>query len=424
MTVGLEYVAGKLSGQSVGYQSRGTLDSNVGRSGQPFPLVRSASARTAEQRALDYEYNSVDEDEDGIPDKAPVRTTSYNSGVVRLASPAYDNTQTTIRLVDPAPAPASAPVPVRTTNYNSGIVRLTSPAQVSNDNTPTTIRLVDQAPVRTTNYDSGVVRLTSPVSFDSTRQHSSVRVVDPAQYSKSSSVRFISPSKTSSFVSPTIVRVADPAPVETFQPNTVRLVSSAKTSSYPTPTIVRVADPYTQISQVRAVPSTGRLVSSSRGSYYRPAQSIVRVVDSVATNEQTPAIFRVANNRGATYQSSVPSISQQVVETPAFRSPVSTNYDDSKTVVRSQNVVPSTGPLDDFLRKIETNSRSADSYETFDDDDISTAIFVSSVQQPSQQQQQQQQSQQPLQQQQFQQQSQVAQDDSISVDAVGLSRSN
>lgn len=61
-----EYISGKESGSSVGFVPSGTL--------VPVPIVRAIPS--AEQRALDYQYSSVDADEDGIPDNkasGPVR---------------------------------------------------------------------------------------------------------------------------------------------------------------------------------------------------------------------------------------------------------------------------------------------------------------------------------------------------------------
>jgi len=59
-----EYAAGKdRSGKSVGFKSsRANLPLNPS-------ILRTVSS--PEQKALDYQYSSVDEDEDGIPDKAP-----------------------------------------------------------------------------------------------------------------------------------------------------------------------------------------------------------------------------------------------------------------------------------------------------------------------------------------------------------------
>lgn len=54
----IEYVAGKESGSSIGFVPRGDL--------VPVPIVRSVP--TAEQQVLDYQYSSVDANEDGIPD--------------------------------------------------------------------------------------------------------------------------------------------------------------------------------------------------------------------------------------------------------------------------------------------------------------------------------------------------------------------
>ncbi|XP_032786901.2 uncharacterized protein LOC116924489 [Daphnia magna] len=57
----LEYIAGKESGSTVGFVPSGAL--------VPVPIVRSIA--TAEQKALDFQYLSVDDDEDGMPDRLP-----------------------------------------------------------------------------------------------------------------------------------------------------------------------------------------------------------------------------------------------------------------------------------------------------------------------------------------------------------------
>ena len=65
----------------------------------PIPIVRSIP--TAEQKALDYQYSSVDEDEDGIPDKAPghVRVILTPSQPIAIpAAPAPVVQQTKVRL--------------------------------------------------------------------------------------------------------------------------------------------------------------------------------------------------------------------------------------------------------------------------------------------------------------------------------------
>lgn len=69
----IEYEAGKTSGKSVGFIPSGGLS--------PFPVVRNVVS-TAEQKALDFEYSSVDEDEDGMPDNMP----STGTQQVRLAT--------------------------------------------------------------------------------------------------------------------------------------------------------------------------------------------------------------------------------------------------------------------------------------------------------------------------------------------------
>ena len=66
-----EYVAGKEAGQSVGFIPSGPLVA--------APVARSSVASSAEQRMLDYQYSSVDDDEDGYPDSPPGKTATGTS---------------------------------------------------------------------------------------------------------------------------------------------------------------------------------------------------------------------------------------------------------------------------------------------------------------------------------------------------------
>lgn len=52
----LEYVSGKTAGESTGFQSTG---GNL----SPFPVLTGKSS--PQQKQLDYQYSSVDENEDG-----------------------------------------------------------------------------------------------------------------------------------------------------------------------------------------------------------------------------------------------------------------------------------------------------------------------------------------------------------------------
>lgn len=117
----LEYVAGKLTGRSVGYQARGSHIPVVSREQlNTFPIVRTVGTN---QRALDYEYKSVDADEDGFPDDAPTaaKQTTYEPVVVRVVettgkSDAYGSKTTA--------STSSEVVPVKT-----GKVTVTAPVK-------------------------------------------------------------------------------------------------------------------------------------------------------------------------------------------------------------------------------------------------------------------------------------------------------
>ncbi|XP_046439323.1 uncharacterized protein LOC124190597 [Daphnia pulex] len=123
-----EYVAGKLSGQSVGFQARGTSISQDGRTSLPFPFIQTAP-KSVEQKALDYQYTSVDDDEDGFPDSAPFNgNNGGNVRVVSLAKDAYSSGTTVVRVADQ--------------NYAVSDVRVSTPTKTTYETTAGNIRLV------------------------------------------------------------------------------------------------------------------------------------------------------------------------------------------------------------------------------------------------------------------------------------------
>lgn len=140
----VEYVAGKVSGKSVGFQAKGDSIPLISKAQEtPFPIIRTFSA---EQRAFDYEYNSVDEDEDGMPDKAPgvrgISTESkYGGETIRVTPVIKLETYATapvIRAVETVPTLketyGSSPVVVRVVEtepeYPATVVRLTTDTAV------------------------------------------------------------------------------------------------------------------------------------------------------------------------------------------------------------------------------------------------------------------------------------------------------
>ena len=86
----VEYVTGKESGRSVGFQP----------TGQNLPAVRLPEPEE-QQKHLDFQYFSVDDDEDGIPDAAP------DNVLVPAAVPAVAaiSTLTPVTRFVPAPSP-------------------------------------------------------------------------------------------------------------------------------------------------------------------------------------------------------------------------------------------------------------------------------------------------------------------------------
>ncbi|EFX89732.1 hypothetical protein DAPPUDRAFT_303139 [Daphnia pulex] len=363
-----EYAAGKMSGQSVGFQARGSLIPEESRSSaQPFPFVRSATTKSVEQKAFDYLYTSVDDDEDGFPDSAPVRTAE----VVRLSSPtqiSYDSAPTIVRVADPYDASVSnirTVTPVRNNNYNSGAVRLSLPTKVSSA-VPTVVRVADP-------YAPTISDVRAAVTVDRSN-YEDVRLVSPAKKSYVtgvSDVRVLSPTKTST--------------------ETVRLAAPSRSSYGSTKTVVRVVDQsddgYGKVEDDRVA----------------PAPAVTRV-----SYEKAPAVVRVVNREKAAYD----TIVKQTIEQPiVVGKTVSQISEVSVPVFRSQgpsygsSAVRSTGRLDEFLKSLKKSNRnSGNSYNSYGS---SAATFVNQDQfvQPTQD-------------------FQVVQDDasSVSIDSVGFSR--
>ncbi len=117
----------------MGFQARGTSIPQVGRKFLPFPFIRTAP-KSVEQKALDYQYTSVDDDEDGFPDSAPVN--GNNGGDVRIVSPAkdsYNSGTTVVRVADQISAAAVSDV------------RVSTPTKTTYETTAGHIRLVSQS---------------------------------------------------------------------------------------------------------------------------------------------------------------------------------------------------------------------------------------------------------------------------------------
>lgn len=97
---GLRRLVEYVSGRHVGFQASGThlpqiLDQGVAGA--------SAEARTAEQKSQDFEYFSVDDDEDGIPDRVPAIST------VKISPPQAAPAIPLVNFFPAAPAAASPP---------------------------------------------------------------------------------------------------------------------------------------------------------------------------------------------------------------------------------------------------------------------------------------------------------------------------
>ncbi|XP_046645076.1 uncharacterized protein LOC124335285 [Daphnia pulicaria] len=363
-----EYAAGKMSGQSVGFQARGSLIPEESRSSaQPFPFVRNVATQSVEQKAFDYLYTSVDDDEDGFPDSAPVRTAE----VVRLSTPtqiSYDTAPTIARVADPYDASVSnirTVTPVRN-NYNSGAVRLSLPTKVSS--APTVVRVADP-------YTPTISDVRAAVTVEQLR-------------SNYGDVRLVSPAKKSYVTGVSDVRVLTPTKTST---ETVRLAAPSRSSYGSTQTVVRVVDQsddgYGKVEDVRVAPAP----AATRVSY-----------------EKAPAVVRVVNREKAAYD----TIVKQTIDQPIVGKTVSQIAEVSVPVFRSQGpsygsmAVRSTGRLDEFLKSLKKSNRnSGNSYNSYGS---SGATFVNQDQfvQPTQD-------------------FQVVQDDAVdavSIDSVGFTR--
>ena len=160
----IEYVAGSVAGQPLGYQARGTAIPVVDRT-QRFPIM--PAAVPVEQKVVDYAYSSVDDDRDGFPDRLTTGILGdRNKGqVVRVTSQAqtsFQNPSNILSVINPAAVPAAISQP--------SIVRLPSSAQ----NPASVLGVINPAAVPAAISQPSVVRLTSP-----SRKPSRVRVVNP-----------------------------------------------------------------------------------------------------------------------------------------------------------------------------------------------------------------------------------------------------
>ncbi|XP_057374223.1 uncharacterized protein LOC130695111 isoform X2 [Daphnia carinata] len=295
-----EYAAGKMAGQSVGFQARGTLLNNAVRSSQPFPFIR-ASTKSVEQKALDYLYTSVDDDEDGFPDPPPVRSTNdYNAGVVRISSPAkaaYDIQPTVVRVVNPHVSPfldVGVATKARKSN-NAANVRFVSSSKNSYESQPTSVRVADP-------YDATVsdIRVLTPTQTVSQAGIPNVRVpVRSSSRRTNNVVRFVD-QNDDAYVKNTNVRVVAPTRISYDQaPSTIRAVNR-ETATYESFPIVRqTVEPSQTIKEVAqvAVPVV-RLASSGYGkSSGRSTGRLEEFLRSLKKNQ------RNSGNSYNTYQS-------------------------------------------------------------------------------------------------------------------------
>uniref|UniRef100_A0A0P5RMH1 Uncharacterized protein n=1 Tax=Daphnia magna TaxID=35525 RepID=A0A0P5RMH1_9CRUS len=261
-----EYAAGKMSGQSVGFQTRGTLLSDAVRNSQALPIIRS-STKSVEQKAIDYEYTSVDDDEDGFPDSSPARDINYNAGVVRISSPAkatYDIQPTVVHVANPHTSPlldVSVVAPVRK-NKEAGTVRFVSSAKNSYENPSTAIRVADP-------YDAAVsdIRVLTPTKTVSQVAIPNVRVPVRSSSRRTNNVVRLIDQNDDAYVKKNNVRVTAPTRISYDQaPAAIRAVNR-ETATYDSfPIVKQTVEPSKTIKEVAqvAVPVV-RLASSGYG---------------------------------------------------------------------------------------------------------------------------------------------------------------
>uniref|UniRef100_A0A0P5PU42 Uncharacterized protein n=1 Tax=Daphnia magna TaxID=35525 RepID=A0A0P5PU42_9CRUS len=261
-----EYAAGKMSGQSVGFQTRGTLLSDAVRNSQALPIIRS-STKSVEQKAIDYEYTSVDDDEDGFPDSSPAREINYNTGVVRISSPAkasYDIQPTVVHVANPHTSPlldVSVVAPARK-NKEAGTVRFISSAKNSYENPSTAIRVADP-------YDAAVsdIRVLTPTKTVSQVAIPNVRVPVRSSSRRTNNVVRLIDQNDDAYVKKNNVRVTAPTRISYDQaPAAIRAVNR-ETATYDSfPIVKQTVEPSKTIKEVAqvAVPVV-RLASSGYG---------------------------------------------------------------------------------------------------------------------------------------------------------------
>ncbi|KAI9557117.1 hypothetical protein GHT06_016915 [Daphnia sinensis] len=217
-----EYTAGKMSGHSVGFQARGTLLPDAVGKSKTLPIIRT-SAKSVEQKAIDYQYTSVDDDEDGFPDSSPARDINHNAGVVRISSTAKssDNIQpTVVRVVNPHVSPfvdVSVATPVRQNN-NAANVRFVSSSKNSYETQPTSVRVADPYDAAVSDIrvltptkvvlQTGIPNVRVPVKSSSRRTNNAVRLINQNDdaYVKNTNVRVTAPTRISYDQAPSAIR--------------------------------------------------------------------------------------------------------------------------------------------------------------------------------------------------------------------------
>lgn len=246
-----EYVAGKLSGRSVGYQARGSLIPIYSREQlTTFPVVRTVST---EQRALDYEYKSVDADEDGFPDDAPVA----------VKTETYQTAPVVVRVVEQPVAKASG--------YGSKTVTKV------------------QEPKAT--YEVEKIRAVEPVAAVKTVEYSSTSSVSSSESATASSDAVITDVRTPAVESEKVeaVQVVEPTPT------IVRVVETAGTAKYvqQQPAVVRLVATETEPSVKQVVESAPRQTSH----LYKVNQSVFRLPTAATTYETAVPVAKVVEKK-------------------------------------------------------------------------------------------------------------------------------
>ncbi|KAI9557116.1 hypothetical protein GHT06_016914 [Daphnia sinensis] len=204
-----EYAAGKMAGQSVGFQARGTLLNDVRsqQSAVPFhPNIRQVGGTESFRLPVHYPQQQ-----------------RIHAGGVRISTPAktsYDIQPTVVRVVNPHVSPfvdVNVATPVRQNN-NAANVRFVSSSKNSYETQPTSVRVADPYDAAVSDIrvltptkvvlQTGIPNVRVPVKSSSRRTNNVVRLINQNDdaYVKNTNVRVTAPTRISYDQAPSAIR--------------------------------------------------------------------------------------------------------------------------------------------------------------------------------------------------------------------------